>query len=61
MEPDQLRKFRTKYKLTQAKLAELLLTTGNTIARWERGERAIPPYLSLALKAIETELSKNKK
>jgi transcriptional regulator with XRE-family HTH domain len=61
MEPDQLRDFRLKHKLTQAKLAELLMTTGNTVARWERGERAIPPYLALALQAIESELSKSKK
>lgn len=53
--------FREKHHLSQLSLAKYLGVAANTVARWERGERAIPPYLELALKAIESELSKIKK
>ena len=37
-----LRRIRKRLGLTQAALAAEMGTTGNTIARWERGERSIP-------------------
>lgn len=61
MTPAELRDFRDRHRLTQAQLAALLATTANTIARWERAERAIPPYLELALRTIESDLSKSEK
>lgn len=38
MNGDQLRDARARLGLTQAGLADLIGTTGNTIARWERNE-----------------------
>ncbi len=51
----KLRERRLSLGLTQERLAEHLGVTRNTIARWEREERAIPSYLDLALKTIERE------
>ena len=49
----QLRDFRRGVELTQAQLAALLGVTGNTLARWERGEMAPPGHLlPLALTAL---------
>lgn len=57
----ELREIRKRLDLTHESLANQLGVAANTIARWERGERAIPEYLSLALEALEFRLSKNKK
>ena len=38
MTPDELRQARRGYGLTQAGLAEIMGTSTNTVARWERGE-----------------------
>lgn len=55
MNGEKLRKVRDDLQLTQAQLAEKLGVSANTVARWERDEMAIPPYLELALKQIESE------
>lgn len=60
MTGDELRKKREDLRLTQEQLATALGVAANTVARWERGERAIPPYLSLALQTIEREGGKKK-
>lgn len=52
LEPWALQRQRHKMKLTQAELAKRLGVDANTLARWERGERAIPPYLVLALRQL---------
>ena len=44
--------------LTQQGLASKLKVTRNTVARWERGEMAIPGFLTLALKTLECEAAK---
>jgi transcriptional regulator with XRE-family HTH domain len=49
----ELKARRTALDLTQAELAEKLEVAANTVARWERGERAIPPYMRWALEGIE--------
>jgi len=54
---DELREWRTRLGLSQAGLAALLSVDANTVARWERDERAIPPFLHLAL----TELARRKR
>ena len=41
MSGDQLRRIRKRLELTQVQMANRMGTTGNTIARWERGERSI--------------------
>jgi len=50
----ELRNKRIKLGLSQVKLAELLGVTGNTVARWERGELKIgcEKMLILALKNL---------
>lgn len=57
---ETLRDRRSALNLTQQELADLLGVQQNTVARWERNERAIPPYLELALKQIEAEQKKKK-
>jgi transcriptional regulator with XRE-family HTH domain len=42
--------------LTQVQLAERLRVAPNTVARWERDERAIPPVVEVALRAIVAEV-----
>lgn len=40
---------------SQVQTANRLGVSSNTVARWEREEMSIPPYLHLALKTIEAE------
>ncbi len=51
----ELRDRRTRLRMTQAILGEALSVSGNTIARWERGELEIaaPKMLDLALQQLE--------
>ena len=51
----ELKEKRNKLNLTQEQLAKELGVTSNTVARWERDEMKIPPFLPLALKTVETE------
>lgn len=60
MDNTDLKAWRERHNLTQDQLAELLSVAKNTVSRWERGERAIPEYLALALEALELRLSKTK-
>lgn len=60
MTPEYLKEWRNKNGLTQSALAEKLNVAGMTVSRWETGLRAIPPFLSLALQAIECETKKRK-
>src|SRR5262249_2881165 len=49
----ELKTRRLALGLTQEQLAVMLGIAANTVARWERGERGIPPILPLALETIE--------
>ncbi len=54
MTPSELKKWRKKNGYSQAGLADVLGIASLTVARWEWGARAkIPPYLHLALWAME--------
>jgi transcriptional regulator with XRE-family HTH domain len=53
MKGNELRKRREALDFTQAHLAEQLGVAANTVARWERDERSIPPTVPLALETIE--------
>ena len=44
---------RKELGFTQEEFAKEFKVATNTVARWERDERAIPPYLNLALETIE--------
>ena len=53
MNGKELKEKRNELSLTQEQLAKELNVTGNTVARWERDEMKIPPFLHLALETIE--------
>jgi transcriptional regulator with XRE-family HTH domain len=48
----ELKGWRQTHDLTQANLAERLGVATNTVYRWESDQRAIPPFLDLALRQI---------
>lgn len=52
----ELKEYREKIGLTQEQLSEALQVASNTVSRWEREDRAIPPYLPLAIETIERNL-----
>jgi transcriptional regulator with XRE-family HTH domain len=56
MTPTQLRQWRLRHNLTEKAAAELIGTTPNTWALWERGERGIRHgrLLDLALTALDS-------
>jgi transcriptional regulator with XRE-family HTH domain len=58
MDAKELKDRRLKFQLSQEELGSMLNVAGNTVARWERGEMKIPPYLHLALETLERNLSK---
>ncbi len=58
MDGKNLKIKRSELDFTQEQLATELGVTANTVARWERDEMKIPPFLHLALKTIETETKK---
>ena len=55
MKGAKLRERRVALGLTQQGLADKLEVSRNTVARWERDEMAIPGFLHLALKSIESD------
>jgi transcriptional regulator with XRE-family HTH domain len=54
----ELKRWRKQHGLSQAALALKLGVIRETVARWEIETRAIPSFLPLALKGLETELKK---
>ena len=58
MKGTKLRERRVALGLTQQGLADKLEVSRNTVARWERDEMAIPGFLHLALKSIESDEAK---
>jgi DNA-binding XRE family transcriptional regulator len=53
-----LKDWRRRCGVSQAHLAKLLGVSHITVARWEWGTRRLPPFLHLALKALEWEFDK---
>lgn len=56
----QIKTRRQSLGLTQSQLGDYLRVSPNTVARWERGEMAIPAFLDLAIQTIERSLSGKK-
>lgn len=61
MKGAKLRERRLAMGLTQQGLATKLKVSRNTVARWERDEMAIPGFLHLALKTLESDAAKGDK
>jgi DNA-binding XRE family transcriptional regulator len=57
MNREEIKSWRQSWGLTQDKMARLLGVHRVTIAKWEAGDRGIPPFMHLALKQIEQEIS----
>lgn len=60
MNPDELKAWRERLSLSQAKLAEALSISKRTYEAWEQGRFAIPAFLELALRELERRLKKRK-
>lgn len=58
MRASDLKEWRDSAGLSQSGLASLLQVAVNTVARWERREIAIPPYLELALAELKRRIEK---
>lgn len=58
MTPDDLRARRLALSLSQKQLAEAIGVSKSTVAHWEQGVQAVPPYLDLALQTLERERKK---
>jgi transcriptional regulator with XRE-family HTH domain len=58
MNGNELKEKRKELELTQEQLANELQVTANTVARWERDEMKIPPFLHLAMETVERKLKK---
>lgn len=53
MTKEELKQWRAASGYSQARLAKALGVASMTVTRWEMGIRSIPPFLQLALKALE--------
>lgn len=57
MDRDEIRRWREERGLSQSELARALSVDGTlsqaAVSRWESGENHAPPYLRLALRALE--------
>ena len=54
----ELKEWRNKHGFTQMELSKWLNVSWSAVARWEVEIRPIPPFLFLALEAIENRLMK---
>lgn len=54
---ESLRQWRALRRINQRDLGDILGVHYVTIARWETGERPVPPFLHLALESIDRRLS----
>jgi transcriptional regulator with XRE-family HTH domain len=59
--PEDLKRWRELNGYSQQRLADALGVTQVTVARWEIGFRKIPPFLHLALEALEHRGGEKKK
>jgi len=58
MTGSEIKQWRETHNLSQREMAALLhLGRGDTVSRWELGLRIPPPYLYLALEALDARLA----
>lgn len=57
MTGEEFKQWREKFELTQEQLAVTLGVAPNTVARWERDERTIPPTPQVLLQFLEQQAS----
>ena len=55
MTPDDLKQWRRTTGYSQGRLAKDLGVATQTVFRWEKAKRQIPPFLHLALRWLEQE------
>lgn len=55
MTNEELKYWRAEHGYSQGTLAKALSVHIMTISKWERGIRELPPFLRLALRALELE------
>ena len=53
MTKEELKQWRAENGYSQGRLAKALGIASMTVTRWEMGIRSIPPFLHLALQALE--------
>ena len=53
MTPKEMKEWRERNGLSQAKLAKILGVDVMTVSRWERAVMGIPPYMHFTLLGIE--------
>ena len=52
MTAERMRRWRGRNSYSQSQLAEALGVHDRTISKWENDQRAIPPFMGLALEAL---------
>ena len=58
MKPEDIKLWRKTHGLSQIKLSKLLhVSRSDTVMKWEKGYRHPPPYLYLALEALDARLA----
>jgi DNA-binding transcriptional regulator YiaG len=55
MDGKELRRIRARLQLSQSEFATLVAVTKNTVARWERDEQAIRPFVAKLIRIVATE------
>jgi DNA-binding transcriptional regulator YiaG len=60
MKPDELKRFRERFRLTQMELAAILDVKQSTIWRWESGAVTIPRTVEFAVRYLKTQYSNTK-
>ena len=61
MTPSALRRLRRRVRLSQAKFADLVGVAPNTVARWERGERAIGRAMDRLVRFVVAQVEADRK
>jgi DNA-binding transcriptional regulator YiaG len=55
MTPSDVKRLRRRLDMTQARFAELIGVAPNTVARWESGNRAVPPTTARLIRFVVDE------